>query len=292
MTLAVPNIGNGDIEAEVDHQGVIYTSPTTNPIEHVVQFSGGAGSWAAARRVVDRYGASTTVLLCADTRSEHDDWRAFVDAAAADLGAELVMLDYGLDVWELAAKQRMIPNTRADFCSRILKRELLDAWRDKWCDPEICTIHFGFDWTEGHRLDRITERLAPWRCDAPLCWDPPLDKQQILDQLATSQLPFPTAYTLGLPHNNCLKYGCVKGGQAYWRRILEELPEAYARSEAAEEAMRAEIGDHAILRDRTGGTTTPVSLRTFRQRIEQQPRLFDPTDWGSCACMEPAEDHN
>ena len=266
--------------------------PVTDRIEHLVQFSGGAGSWAAACRVVDRYGPDRTVLLCADTRSEHDDWRPFVDAAADQMDAELVMLDYGLDVWELAAKNRMIPNTRADFCSRVLKRELLDRWRNEHCDPEVVTIYFGFDWTEKHRLTRIRERLAPWRVDVPLCWDPPLDKHQILKALAESDLPYPTAYRLGLPHNNCLKYGCVKGGQAYWKRVLEELPDAYLRSEAAEEQLRASVGDHAILRDRTGGVSTPVSLRSFRERIESQTRLFDPTDWGSCSCMDDGDRPN
>ena len=58
-------------------------------MDHVVQFSGGAGSWAAAKRVVERFGPEHVTLLCADTRSEHEDWRAFVDAAAADMGADV-----------------------------------------------------------------------------------------------------------------------------------------------------------------------------------------------------------
>lgn len=41
---------------------------------HAVQFSGGGGSWLAAKRVAERYGTDDLVLLCADTRSEHEDW--------------------------------------------------------------------------------------------------------------------------------------------------------------------------------------------------------------------------
>ena len=255
----------------------------------MVQFSGGAGSWAAARRLVDRDGPEGVVLLCADTRSEHEDWRAFVDAAAVDLGGELIMLTVGPDIWELAEQQAMIPNTRADFCSRVLKREPLNAWMGAYCDPSKVVVHFGFDWTERHRLDRISARLTGWQVDAPLCWDPPLDKDDAMTMLAESGLPQPAAYRLGLPHNNCLRYGCVKGGQAYWERVLRTLPESYARAEAAEEHLRARVGDHAVLRDRSRGRTRPVSLRNFRLRIESQPSLFDGSDWGSCSCMVPAE---
>ena len=34
----------------------------------------------------------------------------------------------------------------------------------------------------------------------------------------------------------------------------------------------------------TGGTTTPLSLRSFRERIERQPSMFDGDDWGACGC--------
>ncbi|MGW5731036.1 hypothetical protein [Nocardia beijingensis] len=44
--------------------------------------------------------------------------------------------------------------------------------------------------------------------------------------------------------------------------------------------------DVAILRDRTDGTSKPLPLTVFRQRIEQQPDLFDVDDWGACGCTE------
>ena len=39
-------------------------------MRHVVMFSGGAGSWAAAKRVVEAHGAASTTLLFCDTRIE------------------------------------------------------------------------------------------------------------------------------------------------------------------------------------------------------------------------------
>jgi len=41
----------------------------------------------------------------------------------------------------------------------------------------------------------------------------------------------------------------------------------------------------AILRDRRGGTTRPMTLREFRERIQAQPDLFDADEWGGCGCF-------
>lgn len=239
----------------------------------------------AAKRVVERYGPTSVTLLCADTKSKSDDWYPFVEAAAADLEAELVMLTDGRNIWELANDNHMIPNTMADFCSRILKRELTLGWLDEHCDKTTTIVYLGFDWTEEHRLEGTLAHREGWRCELPLMWEPLLDKADILATLEASDLPFPTAYKLGLPHNNCLKFGCVKAGQAVWERILRELPDTYARAEGEEEAFRERFGDHSILRDRRGGTTKPLSLRKFRLRLEAQPSLFDASDHGPCNCF-------
>lgn len=53
---------------------------------HVVQFSGGIGSWAAARRVADKYGIENLVLLFADVLTEDPDTYRFNEDAATDLG--------------------------------------------------------------------------------------------------------------------------------------------------------------------------------------------------------------
>ena len=59
----------------------------------------------------------------------------------------------------------------------------------------------------------------------------------------------------------------------------------YQEWEAEEQETRELLGkDVSILRDRTGGTTTPLSLRSFRERIERQPSMFDGDDWGACGC--------
>jgi hypothetical protein len=126
---------------------------------------------------------------------------------------------------------------------------------------------------------------APWPVQAPLTRPPYRDKQQLLSEAQTAGLPVPRLYRLGFAHNNC-GGACVKGGQAQWDRLLEVFPDRYARAEAAEERMRALLGkDVSILRDRTGGDTTPLTLAALRQRIEQQPDQLDLFDEGGCGCF-------
>jgi hypothetical protein len=66
-------------------------------------------------------------------------------------------------------------------------------------------------------------------------------------------------------HNNCAGM-CVKGGQKHWLHLLEVFPDRYAEAEAREQQLRAELGDVAILRERRGGVSRPLTLAELRGR--------------------------
>ena len=252
---------------------------------HVVMFSGGAGSWAAARRVAERHGPPT--LLFADTMMEDEDLYRFLDEAAADVGGDLVRIADGRTPWDVFRDVRFLGNTRVDPCSRILKREVCDAWLDANCDPASTVVYLGIGWDEAHRFEAARGRFAAkgWRCEAPMCEAPYLTSAQVLDAMRDRVIEPPRLYAMGFPHNNCGGF-CVKAGQAHFERLLRELPDRYAYHEAQEGALREHIGkDVAILRDRVGGSVSPLTLRAFRERIERQPTLFDRFEWGGCGCF-------
>jgi len=48
-------------------------------MKYIVSVSGGAGSTVAAHRTVDKHGIENTILLFADTRSEHPDLYKMLD---------------------------------------------------------------------------------------------------------------------------------------------------------------------------------------------------------------------
>lgn len=256
-------------------------------IKHLVMFSGGIGSWAAAKRVVDRHGIDGVVLLFADTLAEDADLYRFIDEAAANVGAPLVKIAEGRTPWQVFFDGRFIGNSRVDLCSRVLKRELLAKWRDEHCNPETTTIYLGIDWTEKHRLDRFRARNELWTTEAPMCEPPWMSKRQVMSWLEREGVAPPRLYGMGFPHNNC-GGACVKAGHAQWQLLLAEKPELYAEWEANEQKFRNEINPGvSILRDRVGGVTTPLTLAEFRERIEakayseSQQAQFD---WGGCGC--------
>lgn len=251
-------------------------------MKHVVQFSGGVGSWACAKRVAARHGTANMVLLFADVKDEDEDLYRFIGEAAADIGVPLTVISDGRTPREVMRDERFIGNSRVDSCSKILKRALLDRWHRVNCDPAATVIYIGIDFSEEHRFVRYAKRVAPWVSEAPLCQAPYMDKEQIQAWLQACGIAPPRLYAMGFPHNNC-GGACIKAGQAQWALLLEKKPDLYLSWEEWEEEMRVDVGDHSILRDRTGGKSRPLTLRNFRLKVETQ-QTFDRNEWGGCGC--------
>jgi 3'-phosphoadenosine 5'-phosphosulfate sulfotransferase (PAPS reductase)/FAD synthetase len=136
---------------------------------HIVMFSGGIGSWGAAKRVAAKHGTDNMTLLFADTLIEDEDLYRFIEEAAADVGVPLTRIAEGRTPWQVFNDVRYLGNTRADPCSRVLKREVCDRWLAKNCDPAKTTVYVGIDWTEEHRFDdREGGGLRPRRAAAGL----------------------------------------------------------------------------------------------------------------------------
>lgn len=254
-------------------------------MKYVVSFSGGASSWAAAKRLRETVPAEDMTLLFADTLIEDEDAYRFLVQAAGNVGVPLTVISDGRTPWEVFRAERYIGNSRADPCSKILKRELLDAWRTKHCDPEQTVTVMGFTVEEATRLERSRRAIAPWPIRAPLCEPPALDKDDVLDWLKTEGLTVPRLYRLGFKHNNCGGF-CIKAGHEQFALLLRTMPDRFRQHEEEEEATRQYLGrdDIAILRDRRGGAVKPLTLREFRRRAEQQEEL-DAFGGSDCACF-------
>lgn len=251
-------------------------------MKHVVQFSGGVGSWATAKRVAERHGTADMVLLFADVKDEDEDLYRFINEAAANVGVPLTVIADGRTPRQVMRDERFIGNSAMDPCSKILKRKLLDRWHKDNCDPTDTVLYIGIDFTESHRFERYAKRVAPWIAEAPMCEAPYLDKDGIHAWLATYGIAPPRLYAMGFPHNNC-GGACIKAGQAQWALLLQKKPDLYLEWEDWEEGMRVDVGDHSILRDRSGGQSKPLTLRNFRLRVDAQ-QTFDKHEWGGCGC--------
>lgn len=255
--------------------------------KHVVMFSGGVGSWAAAKRVADRYSPESITLLFTDTRMEDRDLYRFLDEAAANVGAPLVRLTEGRNPWHVFFDERLLGNSSKDPCSKLLKRQIADRWLIENCDPANTVVYVGIDWSEEHRFTGLRDRRAAdgWRYEAPLCEAPYISKADMMTWLKQEGIEAPRLYTLGFSHNNCGGF-CVKAGQGHFANLLRTMPKRYAKHEALEQAIRVYLGkDVSILTDRSGdGEKKPMTLRELRLRIESGAQV-DMFDQGGCGCF-------
>lgn len=246
-------------------------------------FSGGVGSWAAAKRVVAEHGPDDVTLLFADTLIEDPDLYRFLEEAAADVGAPLVRVADGRTPWQVFHDVRMLGNTRIAPCSRVLKQEPARKWMKE--NAPDATVVLGLDWTEMHRLEPARKGWEPWPVEAPLCERPYRAKHDLLNDLDAAGIKRPALYQEGFVHNNC-GGGCVRAGVGQFRHLYRSRPKTYAEWEKGEEEMRGYLAANvSILRDRSGGVTRPMTLRELRNRLDAEPSLFSDEDWGGCGCF-------
>jgi 3'-phosphoadenosine 5'-phosphosulfate sulfotransferase (PAPS reductase)/FAD synthetase len=252
----------------------------------VAMFSSGISSWAAAKRYAEEHSIDGMVLLFADTGIEDEDNYRFLHEAAANIGAPLEIIADGRTPWQVMRDEKIIGNSRIDPCSKILKRKLLDKWRNEHCDKGSHII-LGICFDEEHRIRRIQERVGDWNYIAPLCNKPWLTKRDTLNWARSEGIEPPRMYEMGFPHANCGGF-CIKGGQASFALLLKNFPDRYRYHEEQEAEMRKMVGDHSILKDRRGGKAKPLTLRTLRERIEANPTDHDEFDLGGCGCALPS----
>jgi len=252
-------------------------------------FSGGVGSWAAAKRVAERHGTADLTLLFADTKMEDEDLYRFLDQASKNVGGQLVRLVEGRTPWEVFFDVRFLGNSRNDPCSRVLKRNIADKWFDDNCTPEDTRVYVGIDWTEKHRIDRLAERRAPWVYSAPMCDPPYLSKADMLAWLKREGIAPPRLYEMGFSHNNCGGF-CIKAGIGHFANLLRTMPERYAYHEAKEQEIREYLGrgDITVVRDWATRPPKNITLRALRERIEAGAQI-DAFDVGGCGCFVDSE---
>lgn len=239
---------------------------------HVVQYSGGIGSWAAAQRVAAAYGTDDLVLLFADTRVEDGDLYRFLTDSAAQLGVPVTRVCDGRTPFEVFADQRFLGNSRLAPCSAHLKQKPCRKWLEQHANPADTILYVGIDWSEAHRTPAIERGWAPWQVRFPMCEPPHITKTAMLDHARALGVRPPRLYDLGFTHNNC-GGACVRAGKKQWTHLLRTFPNRYQQAEQGEQRLRADLGDVTILRERRSGQTHRLTLTELRQRVSEQTAL-------------------
>ncbi len=140
--------------------------PTEKP-RIVCQFSCGAASAVATKLALAEYSATHDVqIVNAFLANEHEDNRRFALDCEAWFGRPITVLrdeKYGADALEVFRRERYIKNQYGAPCSKLLKRRLLDTWKQTG-DLMV----FGFTAEEADQLDEFRERNPDRPVIAPL----------------------------------------------------------------------------------------------------------------------------
>lgn len=260
-------------------------------------FSGGIGSWAAAKKVAQEFGTENLYLLFTDVKGntesphigEDEDTYRFIDDAVKNIGGLYIYLNEGRDIWQVFKDKRFLGSSRLAHCSFELKQIPAKKWIEANCDPATTVIYLGIDWTETHRLPAIERNYLPFVAKAPLTEPPFMDKTEMLKWAKSEGLKTPRLYDLGFSHNNC-GGGCVKAGQAQWKKLYETMPERFMVWEQKEKEMQ-EFLDRpvTILKETRNGVVRALPLIELRLRIDNSPFLIDDLDIGGCGCFVEEE---
>ena len=266
-------------------------------MKRVVNLSGGACSFWAADRIAQRFGTSDLVLLFADVLIEDKELYEFNAWTAEYFGVPITRVSREMTPWELFRKEGLIAHNNAPICSIRLKREPLDEWHNLNCTPknslfgEADVIYVGFDWTEGHRVEALREKLPEWQIEAPMAeWKPLWDKCKSISELESLYGKIPRAYRDGFSHNNCGRR-CVRAGITHFVHLYKTDPEAYLEWEREElltqqdfKARGISNWQFTVLKDRRGGETNRLSFEMLRERILANDPTLPKDDWGGCGC--------
>lgn len=232
----------------------------------VSRFSCGAASAVATKLVLAEYGVERVAVVNAFVAQEHPDNRRFLIDCEKWFGVPVTVVrdeKYGASTVEVFRRQRYLSGRTGAPCTRILKREVLDAWSepgDVWV--------LGYTIEERRRLDAFLDANNDRRVLTPLI-DRGLSKRDCLAIISRAGIELPMMYRLGYKNANCI--GCVKGGEGYWNKVRRDFPLQFEEIARLQES----IGPGAYLfRDRSTGVR--YSLRDLppgKGRYRDEPDI-------------------
>lgn len=279
---------------------------------HVVFLSGGLGSWATLRRVVNKVGKEDTFAIFTDTLIEDKTlYRFLVETISKEFNVEapntlklvddLVDTSYvtqekrkkqlseialsaekeiprfywrndGRDVWDIFFQEEMLGNSRLARCSHVIKQDLARNIIDEYFDPTDTVLYLGIDWTEEHRTKAPKINWSPYEIKFPMCEEPFETNIDHIKELERLGVGIPRLYVKGFAHNNCGGF-CVRAGQGHFINLLEQLPGLYEYHENKEQEWQKTTGkDFTILRKQRKGVRYKYSLKELREDYEDNQR--------------------
>ncbi|WP_260867077.1 phosphoadenosine phosphosulfate reductase family protein [Paenibacillus sp. Y412MC10] len=208
---------------------------------HIVFFSGGKASLAAADHVKKMYPDDNILLYFTDTLWEHSDLYRFLDEGSDTLELPLLIHCAGITPIQLMFEKKLVYNNMIGDCSKLLKMRVASDFLKKGIEPNIvkwrnqhllkqddfitdATLYFGIGIEEMHREKGIVENWKPFSVEMPLI-ENHIRPNEVLQRYGIRE---PELYKLGFAHNNCFGR-CVKAGKGHYRHLKKTLPDVFRK---------------------------------------------------------------
>lgn len=263
-------------------------------MKHIVMYSGGIGSYCAAKRVIKQHGKQNVILLFTDTLIEDEDLYRFLEETSVFLGSELVKIADGRTPFDIYMQERFLGNARIASCSKILKRRTSYKWlKSNFKNKNEIKIYLGIDWTEQHRFDdgkgsgsKYHFQKKGYEAFAPMCDAPYLTKRDMMKECQDDGIELPRLYKLGFAHNNCGGW-CCRAGQGHFINVLKKIPEKFMQFEEFERKFNLKFAkNNSFLKRKINGEFVPVTLNELRREYEENKcKNIDMFDIGGCGCF-------
>lgn len=216
-------------------------------MKHVIALSGGKDSTALALRLAE-VEPRDYVFVCTPTGNELPDmyahWRKLGDL----LGKRITPITHRTGLSGVVREQKMLPNFRARFCTRILKIEPYRVWL---AANTPCVSYVGLRADEEGRAGGAYGDIDGVQMRFPLReWG--WSKKDVLDYLEKRGVAIPKRTDCAI---------CYHQRIGEWFDLWQTYPEEWA----AGEALEAEIG--GTMRS-PGRDTWPVSMKDLRAAFE------------------------
>lgn len=228
-------------------------------MKHVVCYSGGHSSALAAIEVVRRYGPEDVVLLNHDIHFtvEHADIKRFKREVADYLKLPVTYAnheDVQFDQFDVCVQAGAFKvENGQELCTNRLKTRPFMRWLEENAPPDTATCYYGFDPSEGGRVQRRSSIMAQqgYATGFPVA----LWKDRTIISPESIGIARPLTYGQ-FKHGNCI--GCLKAGWQHWYIVYVQRPDIWLKGKWAED----EIG-YAIHHDESG----PVFLEDMEPKF-------------------------
>jgi hypothetical protein len=244
--------------------------------QHIVCYSGGHSSALVAIEVVRKYGRDDVVLLNHDIHPnvEDADVKRFKREVADYLGLPITYANHphwdSMDQFDVVMQAKAFKvGMGTALCTHRLKTEPFMRWLGKNVpDPEQTVIYYGFDASEGVRIQRRTGIMGAqgYKTAYPLAtWPRTIS--------STEEIGIRPPLTYGAwKHANCT--GCLKGGKQHWYTVYCLRPDIFEKAKLAEETI-----DYSIIADTTLEELEPMFAKMKAAGVEPTEKTNSRRFW-------------